>query len=141
MSSSAKTASAKQSGGLGGLVAALAVQSHMARAVPRTDLRFLHPGRTAIAGTACDGMIVRTASRAVGRLQGFLIDSATQRVCYLVVQRWGLWGHTSLVPITAARIDIEGRAIELLDEEQANGVARFRPEQFETFSQEEPAHF
>jgi hypothetical protein len=112
----------------------------MARAGLRTDLRFLHPGHTAVAGTACDGMIVRTASRAVGRLQGFLVDRVTQRICYLVVQTWGLWGHPSLVPITAARIDFEGRAIELLDEEQATGVERFRPEQFETYQQEEHRH-
>lgn len=82
-------------------------------------------------------MIVRTASRAIGRLKGFLIDRATQRVRYLVVETWGIWGRTSLVPVTAARIDLEDRAIELLDEEQAEGVERFRPEQFETFSQEE----
>jgi hypothetical protein len=113
----------------------------MARALPRTDLRFLHPGHTAVAGTGCDGMIVRTASRAVGRLQGFLIDRATQRVRYLVVEGWGLWGQTSLVPITAARIDLEHRAIELLDEEQANGLERFRPEQFETYLQDEATHF
>jgi hypothetical protein len=113
----------------------------MARAGLCTDLRFLHPGLTAVAGTACDGMIVRTASRPVGRLQGFLIDRATQRICYLVVETWGLWGHTRLVPITVARIDFEARAIELLDEQQANGVERFRPEQFETYSQEEQRHF
>ena len=113
----------------------------MAVAAPRTDLRFLDPGHTAVAGTGCDGMIVRTASRAVGRLQGFLIDRATQRVRYLVVETWGLWGRTSLVPITAARIDFESRAIELLDEEQVERVEKFRPEQFETFSQEEPRPF
>ena len=104
----------------------------------RTNLRFLHPDHTAVAGTGCDGMIVRTASRAVGRLEGFLVDRATQRVCYLVVETWGMWGRTTLVPITAARIDLEGRAIELLDEEQAEGVERFKPEQFATFSQDEP---
>jgi hypothetical protein len=109
----------------------------MATPARRTDLRFLHPDHTAVAGTGCDGMIVRTASRAVGRLQGFLIDRATQRICYLVVETWGMWGRTSLVPITAARIDLEGRAIELLDEDQAEGVERFRPGQFEAFSQDE----
>ena len=99
----------------------------MALAALRSDLRFLHPGHTAVAGAGCDGMIVRTASRAIGRLKGFLIDRATQRVRYLVVETWGIWGRTSLVPVTAARIDLEDRAIELLDEEQAEGVERFRP--------------
>lgn len=113
----------------------------MAIAGLRTDLRFLHPDHTAVAGTGCEGMIVRTASRAVGRLQGFLIDRATHRVCYLVVETWGMWARTSLVPITDARIDLEGRAIELLDEEQAEGVERFRPEQFEAFSHEELTRF
>ena len=45
------------------------------------------------------------------RLRGFVVESAPQQIRYLVVRASGLFGKTTLIPFSAARVDLEGRAI------------------------------
>jgi hypothetical protein len=77
-------------------------------------LELLEPTRVTIAGAPTTGMIIRAATgRTLGRLRGFVVESAHQQIRYLVVRASGLLGKTTLIPFSAARVDLEGRAIEV----------------------------
>ena len=59
-------------------------------------------------------MLIRAATgRTLGRLRGFVVESAHQQIRYLVVRASGLLGKTTLIPFSAARVDLEERAIEV----------------------------
>lgn len=126
-----------------GEVVALERQSTMrAAASDRVEpLRYLEPEHARIEGTKCDDMTLRTATgRALGRVDGFIIDPAARRVAFFVVRRSGLLGRlgeTLLVPITAARVNLSERTIELLANEADLHPDAFNVSRFPAFSDED----
>lgn len=103
------------------------------------DLRYVDIARAAVAGRNCGVLTVRNASRVIGQLQGFVIDRVTQRLRYLVVATSGLLERT-LMPVTAARIDLERGAIELLDPDAGRLGEPFRPELFKPIADDDKMH-
>ena len=93
----------------------------------RGGLRYLDPSRVAIAGISCEGMTICGATGAVlGRLHGFVVDPVGRRLRYLVVRTSGLFSRTKLVPLDAARVDVERRTIEVpVEAREARPAARF----------------
>ena len=74
----------------------------------------LEPANVIIAGAPSTDMIIRAATgRTLGRLRGFVVESAHQQIRYLIVKASGLFGKTTLIPFSAPRIDLEERAIEV----------------------------
>lgn len=105
-------------------------------------LRYLEPEQTKIRGERCDGMTIRTADgHALGRVQGFLVDPTTRRLRYFVVRKsgpLGLGGDSRIVPITSARVNLDDRAIELLDEDdEFEAAGRFSRNSFPAFTDED----
>jgi len=105
-------------------------------------LRYLGPDHAKIAGERCEGMTIRSATgRALGRVQGFIVDPVARRLKYFVVRTSGLLGLTGddrLVPITAARVNLEERAIELLaDQDDLDRTDRFSQTRFPAFTDED----
>ena len=79
-----------------------------------SSFELLEPANVTIAGAPSTGMIIRAATgRTLGRLCGFVVESAQQQIRYMVVQASGLLGKTTLIPFSAARVDVDGRAIEV----------------------------
>jgi hypothetical protein len=105
---------------------------------PADDLRYLEPARVKIRDRRCDGMTIRAATgQAIGRLQGFLVDPVARRLKYLVV-RTGLFGPPRMLPVEAARVDLESRAIELaIDDHELRGSRPFAARQFQPFSDDD----
>ena len=99
-----------------------------------SPFELLEPAKVTIAGTPSTGMIIRAATgRTLGRLGGFVVESAHQQVRYLVVRASGLLGKTTLVPFSAARVDVEGRAIEVdVDDRDLWLLRNFTPDQLLT---------
>lgn len=86
------------------------------------DLRYLEPERVMVAGDDCTGMTVRDAhGRRLGRLDGFVVDPPARRLRYFVVKPSGWKAATRLVPITAARVNVDDRAIDMIDESADTG--------------------
>lgn len=93
-----------------------------------TELRYLEPGRAAIAGAPCTGMkILGATGRALGHLQGFIVDPVARQLRYFVV-RSGRLGKALLLPVTDARVDVSGKVIELLGDTPELTGMRFTPE-------------
>jgi hypothetical protein len=96
-----------------------------------TDLRFVEPEHTEVGGMALDDMLVCNTTGILGRLQGFIVDPVAHRVRYLVVQTNELL--TKLMPVGEARIDLDSRSIQLLDQETPNHAEPFKRELFPAF--------
>jgi hypothetical protein len=96
-----------------------------------TDLRFVEPEHTEIGGTALEGMLVCDTTGILGRLQGFIVDPVAHQLRYLVVQTNEVL--TRLMPVGSARIDLDGRSIQLLDQDNPNDAEPFRPGMFPAF--------
>ena len=78
-----------------------------------STFELLEPANVTLAGAPSTGMTIRAATgRTLGRLRGFVVESAHQQIRYLVVKASGLFGKTTLIPFSAARV-VEGRAIEV----------------------------
>ena len=102
-----------------------------------SDLRYLEPERAAIGGERCEGMTVRVSTgRPLGRLQGFVVDPAARRLRYFVVKTPGMLGTTKLLPIAAARVDVDERAIEV-DEYEFRGSQPFSRAMYPAFSDDD----
>jgi hypothetical protein len=101
------------------------------------DLRYLEPSDTVIAGTSGEGLAVRTGTEVIGRLRGFIVDPLTRRLQYLVVQTSGWLGRLTVFPFTEARIDVDSREIELLDERVIDDSQPFRPGMFPQLSEDD----
>ena len=100
-------------------------------------LRYLDGDQANIAGERCDAMTIRAATgRALGRLQGFIIDPLERQLRYFVVRTSGLFGASRLIPVTAARVNVQDRAIELLADEDDVTPIPHNP-QFPAFSDED----
>jgi hypothetical protein len=93
----------------------------------RAGLRYFEPARVAIAGVSCEGMTIRADGHVLGRLHGFVIDPARQRVRYLVLRTSGLLGRTKLVRPDAVRVDMENRAIEVPEDGELQRPGDVRP--------------
>jgi hypothetical protein len=79
-----------------------------------SPFELLEPANVTIAGAPSTNMLIRAATgRPLGRLRGFVVESAHQQIRYLVVRASGLLGKTTLIPFSAARVDLEGGAIEV----------------------------
>jgi sporulation protein YlmC with PRC-barrel domain len=80
----------------------------------QSSFQYVEPDRVAIAGVPAAGMTIRTAAgRVLGRLAGFIIDSAEQHVRYLAVRGSGLFARTKLLPFAMPRVDFDRRIIEI----------------------------
>jgi hypothetical protein len=104
--------------------------------VDKDGLQFLTPTQTRVGNSSCDDMLVCGATKILGRLQGFLVDPVAQRLRYLVVQTTGLLKKTSVLPMTAARIDMGARAIQLFGLDDLQKGEPFRREEFAPFGDE-----
>ena len=102
-----------------------------------SELRFLDPGHTEVAGALCEGMTIRTDTAVLGRLAGFVVDPVARRLRYLVVQTSGWFDRVKLLPLAAARVDLDARVIELLDTEVTGRLQPFKRELFPAFSDED----
>ena len=79
-----------------------------------SPFELLEPAKVTIAGAPSTDMIIRAATgRTLGQLRGFVVESAHQQIRYLIVRASGLFGKTTLIPFSAARVDLDGRAIEV----------------------------
>jgi hypothetical protein len=78
-------------------------------------LRYL-PARHVENGAAAFGVVVRALDgQAIGRLEGFMMDPASRRLRYFVVDtRKGQRLLRRLVPFVPACLDCEGGALHLL---------------------------
>ena len=96
-----------------------------------SPFELLEPAKVTIAGGPSAGMIIHTATgRTLGQLGGFVVESAHQQIRYLVVRATGLFGKTTLIPFSAARLDVEGRAIEVdVDDRDLWLLRNFTPDQ------------
>ena len=96
-----------------------------------SPFELLEPAKVTIAGGPSAGMIIHTATgRTLGQLGGFVVESADQQIRYLVVRATGLFGKTTLIPFSAARLDVEGRAIEVdVDDRDLWLLRNFTPDQ------------
>jgi hypothetical protein len=96
-----------------------------------SPFELLEPANVTIAGAPSTGMTIRAATgRTLGRLRGFVVESAPQQIRYLVVRASGLLGKTTLIPFSAARVDVEGRAIEVdVDDRDLWLLRNFTPDQ------------
>ena len=104
-----------------------------------SELRYLEPVQATIEGVVCDDMTVRGATGSVsGRLQGFIVDPVARQLRYFVVRTSGLLGRSRLLPVTAARFDLEHRAIELLTSAAEFTINRpFKRDRFPRFSDDD----
>lgn len=102
-----------------------------------SPLRFLEPNQAEIAGAYCEGMTVRSGTGVLGQLQGFIVDPLARRLRYLVVRTSGLLGRATLLQLSAARIDLEAREIELLDDDVIRRSQPFKRELFPAFSDDD----
>jgi len=102
-----------------------------------SSLRYLDPQSARIAGQTCEDLELRTAEgRRLGRVQGFVIDPQHRRVCYFVV-RTGRLAPPRLVPVTAARVNRDERAIELLSGIDPLSLDRYSAHRFPACSDED----
>jgi hypothetical protein len=84
-----------------------------------------------------DGLEVRSRKdRAIGRLDGIIVDSAEHRIRYLVVDREGRSGHHRyLVPLAATTVDAERPALRVdIDRADLARAEEFDDQRFSTLS-------
>jgi hypothetical protein len=106
-------------------------------AAPETTLRYLDRNQAKIGGKCCDDITVRAATgHPLGRLEGFIIDPTQRQLRYFVIRTTWLPGGSRLIPLTAARLNVEDHAIELLsDDHELTPAANFPS--FPQFSDED----
>jgi hypothetical protein len=92
-----------------------------------TTLRYLDPQQVAIQGMRPEAMTIRgTAGKLLGTLQGFVIDTVTEQLRYLVVRTSGVLARTALLPFELARVDVAKGSIEVAaDERDFHSVGEF----------------
>ena len=78
-----------------------------------TAFQFVEPDGATVDGLSMAGMSIRAAGRSLGRLSGFIVDSASERIRYVVVCASGLFSKQRLVPFAEARIDFDSRVIDV----------------------------
>jgi len=100
----------------------------------QSPFELVEPTEVVIAGLPSVGMTIRSATgRRLGRLRGFVVERAHQRVRYLVVRTSGIWKKTTLVPFSTPRLDVKRRAIEIeVDDRELWQLRNFTPEQLLT---------
>lgn len=88
------------------------------------SLRYV-PVRDVEADLGTDDVMVETPhGHELGRLDGFLVDSAKQALRYFVIRRLGPRSLTmARVPYVPARIDSEHGVLRLLDDAPAQALA------------------
>ena len=95
-----------------------------------SSFRYVEPDDVVIEGVPAAGMTIRAATgRGLGRLSGFIIDTAEQHVRYLVVRGSGLFAKTRLLPFAMPRVDFDRRIIEVdVSDQQLWQLRDFTPE-------------
>jgi hypothetical protein len=93
--------------------------SIMAPKQEETAFRYIDPQQVAIEGMRPEAMTIRgTAGKLLGTLQGFVIDSVTEQLRYLVVRTSGVIARTALLPFDLARVDVAKGSIEVAADER-----------------------
>ena len=86
--------------------------------------QYVAPDAVLVEGVSAEGMTVWAATgRRIGRLGGFILDNAHQRIRYMVVRVSRLSRKMTLLPLSMARVDFERRTIEVdLDERELSSL-------------------
>jgi hypothetical protein len=104
----------------------------------QNSLRYLEPERAEIGRDRCDGMTVKdTTGNAVGHLEGFVVDPPARRLRYFVVKEATRRADTMLIPVSAARVNVDDRAIEVLDDAELEQSQPFSPSMYPSFSDDD----
>ena len=77
--------------------------------------------------------VITAAGHRLGEFVGLIVDPPVRRILYLVVHRIGLFGQHVLVPMSAARLDVDQRALQVELETGADCRA-FKAQEFAPFS-------
>ena len=94
------------------------------------EFQVVKPEEVVIAGLPSKDLTICAAGRTLGRLRGFVIDRAQQRICYLIVRASGLFAKSTLLPFAEPRVDVAAHSIELaIDEHEVWQFRNFTPEQ------------
>ena len=98
--------------------------------MPRSTFRYIEPSEVAIDGVPAEGMTIRAATgRSLGRLKGFIVDTAEQQIRYFVVRRRGPFGKVRLLPFSMPCVDLDARAIEIdVNDQQLRQLRGLSPE-------------
>ena len=91
---------------------------------PQESLRYV-PVCDVESDLGTDDVTVETAhGDELGRLDGFLVDSARRCLRYFVIRRFGPQSLTmARVPFVPARLDVKQGVLRLLDDAQAQSLA------------------
>ena len=82
--------------------------------MPASTLKYIAPADVTIEGVPTEGMTIRAATgRALGRLEGFIVDAAEQHIRYFIVRRPEWFGKTRVLPLSTPRVDLDERTIEV----------------------------
>ena len=93
----------------------------------------MEPDDVVIAGVPSTGLIIRAGGKTLGRLRGFIVDGAHDRIRFLVVRASGLFSKARLVPFADPRVDFEQRAIDVdVDEHVVWQLRTLTPERLLT---------
>jgi hypothetical protein len=89
--------------------------------------QYVAPEAALVEGVPVKGMTVWAATgRRLGKLGGFILDNAHQRIRYLVVRASRLSRNMTVLPLSTARIDVERHTIEVdLDEHELSSLRGF----------------
>ena len=94
----------------------------------QSSFQLVKPDDIVIEGVPATGMTIQAAGRALGRLGGFIVDSAEQHIRYVVV-RGGLFAKSRLLPFATPRVDIDRRVIEVdVSDQQLWQLRDFTPD-------------
>ena len=95
----------------------------------QSSFQLLEPDDVIIEGVPATGMTIQAAGRALGRLGGFIVDSAEQHIRYLVVRGTGLFAKPRLLPYSTPRVDVHRRVIEIdVSDQQLWQLRDFTPD-------------
>lgn len=100
-------------------------------------LRYLEAARVEGPEHGLDGFDVSTSDgQRLGRLDGFIVDPATRRLCSFVIRRPGLFRtRRYLVPLCPAQLDPEHQVLRV--DPDGSEPSAFDPTAFERFSDED----
>ncbi len=95
----------------------------------QSSFQLVKPDDIVIEGVPATGMTIQAAGRALGRLGGFIVDSAEQHIRYVVVRGSGLFAKSRLLPFATPRVDIDRRVIEVdVSDQQLWQLRDFTPD-------------
>jgi len=101
----------------------------------RARLCYIDAGHVEASAQDLSGFdVITAAGKRLGEFVGLIVDPPVRRVLYLVVHGIGLFGQRRLlVPMSAARLDVDQRALQVELEPGADCRA-FKAQEFASFS-------